>query len=77
VFGNPGAKTFDSVIRSIPLAAAIHHNDSNDERYRAVRDKHQEFCQKQAIYYWNDITKKSIESYASSLSTQKYSTASL
>jgi hypothetical protein len=47
------------------------------KRYGAVRDKHQDFCEKRGINYWADITKKSVENYGQWLDSQGYSPRSL
>ncbi len=47
------------------------------KRYRAVRDKHQGFCEMRGITYWAEITRKTVENYGKWLGSQKYSPRSL
>lgn len=47
------------------------------KRYRAVRDKHFNFCSKTNITSWNDFGKKQAESYGKWLSSEDYADRSI
>ncbi len=47
------------------------------KRYRAVRDKHLRFCDKQGIRSWHEITKKTTEKYGNWLHKQDYADRSV
>lgn len=52
-------------------------SESTAKRYRAVSDKHQEFCAAHAIEDWAQIDKKSVEKYATWLARKNYADASI
>jgi integrase len=47
------------------------------QRYRAVRDKHQQFCSARGIRTWNEITRKVAEAYGAHLAELKKSDATI
>ncbi len=42
------------------------------QRYKAVRDKHQDYCRKQGIENWSQVTKANTLDYAAVLAKKKY-----
>lgn len=46
---------------------------SSQKRYRAVRDKHIEFCENQNVTSWRVVDKKHVERYAQWLTKNRYS----
>ena len=42
------------------------------QRYRAVRAKHQVFCLEQSVQYWNDVDKKHVVAYGAYLHKEGY-----
>jgi len=47
------------------------------KRYRAVSDKHQEFCEAKSIKSWDQIDKKTLEQYGAHLKRHGYSDATI
>jgi integrase len=63
-----GWKLFLDFSTRSPILGGV--SSSSYKRYRAVRDKHLEFCSKQGILAWNEFNKSSIEAYANQLSKE-------
>jgi integrase len=63
-----GWKLFLDFSKRSPVLGGV--SSSSYKRYRAVRDKHLEFCSKRGILVWNEFNKSSIEAYANGLSKE-------
>src|SRR5256885_1246285 len=47
------------------------------KRYRAVRDKHQAFCERRGVLTWGNVDQKHVEAYGAHLAKEGYGDATI